>query len=171
MSASDDPDQEALDRALEALDAGDPEQALGHLEDVDPERGERWAIAAHARIELGDHAGAAQALQGARERFGPAHEDVLWVEGRLDLCQWKLAEARAAFERIDMDTGGAPLLENLALLAELEGDHKRADALYRRAAQLDPEGSPLPPRLSPAQFEELVSRAAADLPQEFRDAL
>ena len=163
-------DDVALDEALVALSAGDVEQALGHLEDVDPERGERWTTAAHAWIELGDYAAAGEALSSAR-RLGAEHEEVLWAEGRLHLVQWELAEARTAFAQLDPEIEGAPLLENLALLAELDGDLKRADALYQRASRLDPEGSPPPPRLSPEQFEEVVAEAASELPTQFHGAL
>lgn len=163
-------DDVGLEQALEALEAGDVEQALGHLEDVDPERGERWTTATHALAELGNFSAAEEALLRARERLGAEHEDVAWAEGRLRLAQWRLDEARAAFARLDPEVEGAPLLENLALLADLEHDHARADALYRRAAKLDPGGPPPPPRLTPEQFEEVVAEAAAELPDEFRDA-
>jgi predicted Zn-dependent protease with MMP-like domain len=165
-----DADEVGLEQAFEALQAGDLEQALGHLEDVDPERGERWTTATHALAELGNFPAAEESLGRAREILGAEQEDVLWAEGRLRLAQWRIDEARAAFACLDPETEGAPLLENLALLADLAGDHKKADALYRRAAKLDPEGPPPPPRLTPEQFEEVVAEAAAELPDEFRDA-
>jgi predicted Zn-dependent protease with MMP-like domain len=165
-----DADDVGLEEAFEALQAGDLEQCLGHLEDVDPERGERWTTATHALLELGQFSAAEQALSRARGLLEAGNEDVLWAEGRLRLAQWQIEDARAAFARLDPEVEGAPLLENLALLADLDGDQKRADALYRRAAQLDPEGPPPPPRLTPEQFEEVVAEAAAELPDEFRDA-
>lgn len=168
MSASRDADDVGIEQALEALEAGDIEQALGHLEDVAPERGERWTTAAHALIELGNFPAAEEALGHARACFGDEQEDVLWAEGRLRLSQWRLAEARAIFARLDPAAEGAPLLENLALLADLEGDHARADALYRRAAKLDTDGPPPPPRLTPEQFEAVVAEAALELPPEFQ---
>jgi predicted Zn-dependent protease with MMP-like domain/Flp pilus assembly protein TadD len=170
MNGGEDADEVGLEQAFEALQAGDIEQVLGHLEDVDPERGERWTTATHAHLELGNFAAAEEALSKARELLGDENEDVLWAEGRLRLAQWRLPEARAAFARLDPEEEGAPLLENLALLADLDGDHKNADALYRRAAKLDPEGPPPPPRLRPEQFEEVVAAAAAELPPEFRRA-
>jgi predicted Zn-dependent protease with MMP-like domain len=171
MSDSGDADEVGLEQALEALANGDVEEALGHLEDVDPARGERWSTETHARIELGDYAGAKEALARARACLGDEHEEVLWADGRFHLMQWHLAEAKAAFDRLDPEVEGAPLLENLALLADLEGNLRRADACYRRAAELDPEGSPPPPRLSPEQFEEVVAEAAAELPSEFQAEL
>lgn len=171
MSASEDADDVGLDQALEALATGDVEEALGHLEDVDPERGERWTTATHALLELGDFPAAERALETARARLGSDSEDVLWAEGRLHLVQWRVREARKAFDELDPEVEGAPLLDNLALLADLEGDHGHADQLYRRASALDPEGSPPPPRLTPEQFEQVVAQAAAELPPEFRSAL
>jgi len=170
MSASEDADEVGLEQAFEALQAGDIEQALGHLEDVDPERGERWTTATHALLELGSFAAAEDSLRTARELLGEEHADVLWAEGRLRLAQWKLEEARAAFARLDPEEEGAPLLENLAILADLDGEHARADAFYRRASRLEPDGPPPPPRLTPEQFEGVVAEAAAELPPEFRQA-
>jgi predicted Zn-dependent protease with MMP-like domain len=164
-------DEAALEKALEALAAGDFEECLGHLEDVDPSRGERWTTAVHAHLDRGDAAAAEGALGRAQARLGDGHADLLWACGRLRLAQWRLAEARAAFEQLDAHEEGSALLDNLALLADLDGDREKADRLYRRAAALDPEGSPLPPRLSPEQFEEVVHEAAAELPPEFRAAL
>ena len=168
---AEDADEVALDEALEALAAGDVEECLGHLEDVDPERGERWTTTTHALVEVADFPGAEQALARARAGLGENDEDVLWAEGRLRLMQWRLSEARDAFGGLDPEVEGAPLLENLALLAELDGDLLEADALYLRAAALDPEHSPLPPRFSAAQFEAVVATAAGELPPEFRAAL
>jgi predicted Zn-dependent protease with MMP-like domain len=160
-----------LVQALAALSEGSAEEALGLLEEVDPALGERWSAAAQAQLELGQLERAEQSLARARELLGPDHEDVLWAEGRLRLQQWRIDEAGRAFGRLDPGREGAPLLENLALLADLSGDFTRADELFRRAARLDAEGSPLPPRLSPEHFEQLVAAAARDLPPEFRRAL
>ena len=171
MSVSRDADDIALDQALEALAEGDVEQALGHLEDVDPERGERWTAAVHAWLELGDHDLAEESLARAQTKLGSTHPDVLWAEGRLALVRWRLQEARRAFAGLDPDDEGGPLLENLALLADLAGEHERADAYYARASELDPEGPPPPPRLTPEEFETVVARAADELPPEFRAAL
>jgi predicted Zn-dependent protease with MMP-like domain len=171
MTTHGDADEVGLEEALEALSKGDVEQALGHLEDVDPERGERWTTAAHAWLELGDLAAAEEALARGRQRLGEGHADVLWAEGRVRLMQWRLDEARAAFAGLDPEREGAPLLENLALLAELAGDLPGADRLYRRAAKLDPRGSPLPPRFTPEEFEAVVSEAASELPDELQAEL
>jgi len=171
MSAPGDADDVALDQALEALAEGDVEQALGHLEDVDPARGDRWTATTHALLEGGDCAGAERALERARGILGEGDDDVLWAEGRTHLAQWRLDRARACFARLDPDLEGAPLLENLALLADLEGDTRKADELYRRASAADPDGAPPPPRLTPEEFEAVVARAARQLPPEFQRAL
>ncbi len=161
----------ALERALDAIAEGHCQEALEVLEGVDPGLGERWTAAAHAWMELGELAEAEQAFERGRGLLGSEHEEVLWTEGRLRLSQWRLEAARAAFERLDAEREGAPLLENLALLADLAGDFSRANELFRRGFRLDPERSPLPPRLSPERFEKLVAAAARELPEEFQRAL
>lgn len=171
MAARPDADDIAIDEALEALANGDAEECLGHLEDVPPERGHRWTTACHAFNEMGELAQADDALARARKCLGDDDADVLWAEGRLRLAQWRLADARAAFVRLDPQIEGAPLVENLALLADLDGDWAGADEFYRQASVFDPEGCPLPPRLSPDEFEDVVAEAAIELPDEFQKAL
>jgi predicted Zn-dependent protease with MMP-like domain len=171
MSAEGESAEHVLDQAWDALSEGRPEEALELLEGVSPEVGERWTTSVHALLELGDLTAAEKALASAREASSTDPEELCWAEGRLRLSQWKLAEARAAFERLDPDRAGAPLFENLALLADLAGDHRRADGFHRRAREADPEEAPLPPRLTSQRFEELVARAARELPEEFQRAL
>jgi len=166
-----DPAERALDDALQALDEGRPADALELLEALPEASGERWTTAVHALLDLGDTEAAARALEAARGTLGRDHPDVRWGEGRLCLARWDVRGAREAFGRLDREAEGAPLLENLALLADLEGDLKSADRLYRRAAELDPERSPSPPRLTPEGFEAVVAEAARELPPEFRRAL
>jgi len=165
------PDPELFGPTLEALDRGDPEGALERLEALDPELGERWALAVHVWLELGDPDAAEEALRRAMRRLEEQHPDLLWARGQLALHRWRLDEARAIFARLDPEVEGAGLLETQALLAELAGDEAEADALFRRAARLDPEGAPLPPRLSADRFERVVAEAAAELPPEFQAAL
>ncbi len=169
MAATDDAD-EALEAAHEALAEGRYPETLELLEGVAPEVGGRWTTAASAWSELGEFESAEEALERARRLLGPAAEDVAWVEGRLNLLRWRLDAARAAFARLDVAEEGPPLLENLALLAELAGDFAGADAFLAEAARLDPEGSPPPPRLSPERVHALVDEAARALPAEFRGA-
>jgi predicted Zn-dependent protease with MMP-like domain len=170
MGAEDDAELSLLSAAHEAIGEGRFAEALAQLEALDPECGDRWTAAASVWCELGELERAAEALERARSLLGPDDDEVLWVEGRLHLVRWELAEARSAFERLDRDEEGPPLYENLALLAELEGDFARADALYRASARLDPQGSPLPPRLTPERFHALVEEAAGELPEHFRRA-
>ena len=160
----------SLAGAHEALAEGRYTDALARLAVVDPEVGERWTAAASAWCELGELEEAERALERARFLLGSDDDEVIWVEGRLHLSRWELAEARAAFERLDRDAEGAAVLENLALLAELEGDFARADSFLRASARLDPVDSPFPPRLSPERFHALVEEAATELPEGFQNA-
>ena len=165
------PEDGPLDEALLALDEGRPADALALLDELPADSGERWATAVYAFLDLADARGAERALAEARRLLGPEHRDVRWAEGRLCLARWDVRGARAALGALSVDDEGAPLLEELALLSDLEGDARTADKLFRRAAALDPDGSPAPPRLSPEDFEAVVAEAARELPAEFARAL
>jgi predicted Zn-dependent protease with MMP-like domain/Flp pilus assembly protein TadD len=166
------PDEDpVLEHALEALDEGDPEEALRRLEAVAEDSPERWIATAHACHALGHGEGVEQALARARELIGEDAPDLRWLEGLVALSSWDLVRARERLEGLDEAQFGPALLENLALLADLRGDTKAAERLHARAARLDPEGTPPPPRLSPAAFERVVERAASELPPEFQAAL
>ena len=161
---------EALEAAWNALDAGDPETALEAAASVPMDDPGRFLVTAEAWIELGEQAEAASALEGAEKLLGADHEELAFTRGRLRILEWRPAEARAELERLKPDVFGAPLLVNLALAAEMEGDLRRADRLYADAAQLDPENASVPPRLSGDAFERCVAEAAEELPPEFRAA-
>ena len=53
----------------------------------------------------------------------------------------------------------------------MEDDYARADELLAEAARLDPEGCPLPTRLSPDEFQAVVQEAAQELPPAYRAQL
>lgn len=171
MSADEDDVDPALEHALDALDEGDAEEALRRLEAVAPSNGDRWIASAHAWLELGQPRAVDEALARARQHLGADDADLLWVEGLAALAGWRLERAATCFAALDEERFGSPLLENRALLADLAGDTRAADALHARSARLDPDGPPPPPRLSPDAFRREVERAAADLPPEFQAAL
>lgn len=166
------PEDEALDRAWTKLDGGDPEGALRELEGVDPDWPDRWIPEGIARTELGDLAGARSALDRVREAADvDDHPDWLWAEGCLLLAEWRIADARAALEKLAGIERTIGVLERLSLAHEIEGDLATADVLLREAHALDPDALPLPPRFASDDFERVTAAAIEALPQEFRASL
>jgi len=139
--------------------------------EADAGSAEPWIEEVEAWIDAGDWSRASRELDRARERLGEDEPMVLWLEGELALARWDLAGGRRAFERLLADAREAPVLENLALLADLEGDAAAADRLHAEAHALEPDAFPLPPRLDPDAFLEVVRAAAQELPDEFQHAL
>lgn len=164
-------DEAFLDRATELADEGRFDEALEILEQVTPARAERWLIACDAWTELGDLERASAALEEARRTLAPDDPDLIWHTGRLELLSWRFDAARDAFARLDREREGAPLLENLAILADVEGDAERAHALLVEAHRKSGGRRPAPLRMEPGEFEKVVAEAASQLPEESRDAL
>lgn len=166
------PEDEALDRAWAAIDAGDPETALRELENVDPDWPDRWIPEGIARTELGDLAGARAALDRVREAADvDDHPDYLWAAGCLLLAEWRIGEARTVLEKLADIERTVGVLERLSLAHEIQGDFAGADALMHEAHAIDPDAMPMPPRFDHADFERLAAAAVEALPQQFRDAL
>ena len=161
----------AVDRAWAALEEGRPEEALAHLEQADPADGERWSAAALAHLDLGDAAAAGTALDRARAASPTDAPDVLYAAGELDLALWRLPEATRAFTTLAEVRPSWQALERLALCLDLTGDTEGSDHALRQAHGLDPASRPLPPTMSPEEFEDVVSEAAAELPEPFRSTL
>jgi len=163
-------EDELIDRAFELQGQGEFEESLEILEELPDDRGDRWVLACEALLELGRIEEADEARARVRELAGPDDPNALWVEGKVRLAEWRLDEARAALERLDIEDEGPPLLEELALLADLDGDADRAHALLVRAHRLDSEGRAKPLRLSSEEFEVIVRSAAGELPPHFQAA-
>ena len=165
------PEDEILDRAWEALDAGEPEAALAVLAELDPDWPERWIPEALARTELGDLRAARASLDraGKFEEFVD-HPDYLWAAGSLYLREWRIEEARLALEKLVAIERSAATVDRLSLCAELAGDLELADRLLAEAAALDPT-NPAPPRLDAEYFESVITEAIESLPAEFREPL
>jgi len=157
-----------LERAWEALDAGRPEAALAALANVDEQLGERWVAEGLAWLALGDARRTDAALVRALALLGEDDAGVIFARGEAHLASWRIAAAQAEYERLEPDAG---LLERLALCADLLDEPELADELLAEASELDPDGPPPPPRLTPEEFESAVAEAAAKLPPPFAEVL
>lgn len=169
--ADDEELERRLEPALEALDEGRVEDALEELAALPADFGPRWAHAASAWLELGELERAEEALVAARRLLDANDARLSFAEGRLRLQEWRIPEAKQAFERLLALDDEPTALESLALIADLEGDHRRADLLLQRLQRLDPDAFPAPSRLSPDAFEDAVREAAEELAPAFREAL
>ena len=155
-----------------ALDEGNATHVLELLREVEERTVDHWICESMAWSDLGDLERARDALtEAGRQLDDPLDMDYLWADAELCLREWRLDEGREIFERIQGVEENAAVLDRLAFCCELEGDLGRADALLGRAAALDPEGHPVPPRLSGEEMDRLVHDAAERLPAPFQASL
>ena len=165
-------DYAALDRAWEALDAGDAEAALELARAVSDELAETWVLRATAQLALDElDAASAAAEEAARREDASEDLELALVRAEIALRMWNLESAREELARAQALGESPVVLAKLALLADVEGDFGRADRLLRDAQRLDPQGFPAPQRLSESEFDRVLQQAIARLPDEFRAAL
>lgn len=165
-------DYAALDRAWEALDAGDAEAALELARAVSDELAETWVLRATAQLALDElDAASAAAEEAARREDASEDLELALVRAEIALRMWNLESAREELARAQALGESPVVLAKLALLADLEGDFGRADRLLRDAQRLDPQGFPAPQRLSESEFDRVLQQSIARLPDEFRAAL
>lgn len=161
MSERDELD-DILDEAEDALDAGDPEHALELCDRVlrqDRRHVGALFLVAEAERTLGALEEAEQGYRSVlalRGEHSPAWSGLAWV--LFDLLRFEEARAAALRAiRTDPHNAEAPFVR--ALLRERRGDLAGADRDYLRAARLDPEGYPLPVRLTDAMLTAIVQEA------------
>ncbi|MBK7875639.1 MAG: metallopeptidase family protein [Planctomycetes bacterium] len=164
------PEDEILDRAWDALDREEHEEALAILSELDPDWPERWIPEALARIELGDLRKAHKLIEHAREIADDDHPDLLWARAQLALREWRLEEAEQLLQKLLAVESSPGVLERLALLADLRGDFEGADRRLGEAHAADPR-FPIPPRLDHDAFEAVVDEAIQLLPKDFQAPL
>ena len=157
----------ALEPAIAALEAGDPELALTQAARAE-DGGPRALIEARAYLDLGMLDPARERLGAATVALGDDDIEVVELEGEVALESWDLAAAALAFEAVGAVEPDAWIHERLALLADHAGDHDRAHALMVEAAAID-ETRPTPVRVSAAAFDRVVEDALASLAPPFAD--
>ena len=165
------PEDAALDRAWDLIDADEPKQALEALFQLDADWPERWIPEALARTRLGELPAADKLLARTSEIAEiEDHPDYLWALAELRLAEWRMDDARTALERLVGVEKSSAALDRLALCAEIEGDFQKADQLLEESVSLDPAALPIP-RLSPEAFEAVVAVAVDALNPETKAAL
>ena len=160
---------DGLAAASAALNEGRPEDALEYLEGL--EGPDADLLTGWAYLDIGQ-LGEAESRLARSALYLPNDDlDLRWLKAEVDLRAWRIEAAREGFEFL-LDIAREPaFLERLALCLELDQDWDGAQALLVEAAELDPDTSPLPARLSEAAFDEVVAAAVAGLPVTFKEAL
>lgn len=160
--------EQLLEAAEKALEAGDPVRALETLGQVagDPELEELRGIA-HMQLAQWPDARAAFRESARLDGSSPGP----WVG--LAYCAFETldldeAEATAA-EALGREPEAAGAYEILGLIHERRGDFERADAAFARATELDPQDYPAATRMSTDDFEAFVAQTIDALPNRFRD--
>jgi predicted Zn-dependent protease with MMP-like domain len=161
-----------LDLAWEALEAEDLASAMQHCEQalvLDPRDAEAWYCMGECRMEGRDPDRALDAFRHA-VLADPGHSDA-WVSlGNLHLMRLQREEARRAFNRaLREDSGNPEAWYGRALLRERREDWDGSDRDLARAARLDPETWPFPPRLSDEDLEKAVDEAVRTLHPSLRE--
>jgi predicted Zn-dependent protease with MMP-like domain len=167
---SDQADRER-EEAWDCLGDGHLEAALERAERLllsDPDDPDATLLCALTLQEMGE---AEQALPLARRAVALDPDD---LHGRLTLAS--LLYETCAFEeglemtdRILVEQPADPFPHHLrGLLCDMTGRRAEADVSFRKATRLDPENFPPALAIQPARFDDVVGRAVAALPEEFR---
>ncbi len=164
-----DEEYDRVEAAYDALDRGDPENALRLIREADD--GDDPVLRFLEGVALLDLDRAGDAVEPLRQAVAADPDDPEF-RSRLALALYHvvkpdeaLPHARAA---VEADEGFAFAHEVLGLVLELRGELDHADRELARAAELDPEGCPPARRLTREAFERCVQDAAARLPETFR---
>jgi predicted Zn-dependent protease with MMP-like domain len=154
-------DEGEIDEARVALDA---------LLRKRPKQPDLRIVDATIHLEEGEAALALAALRGAERSADPAHFFYLRAAAHYDLV--KFEEALADSERalvVHADYGYA--WDLLARVKEHLGDPEGAAKAAATAMAIDPEAFPSPLEVPPAEFDQLVEKAVAELPKPIKAKL
>ncbi len=163
-----------LDAAWESLENGELETAALEIEQLLLDTGdhpEARLLAGAALLEMGDPQAGREELLAVRGRVEDPQLLSFYLAGAcFELGQFADAERelRALLTEEPEEPAGHFAL---AQVLEHREHYDEAETAYERAHELDPEGYPLPMRMSRKAFEEAVREAAASLPDELSDHL
>lgn len=148
------------------------EEALSWLESAEPGDAEALdALELDVRLRLSEAWGQLGVFERAREAAKAAWEmsgdpRTRFALARAHYALGDVEEAQEDLEALEDELGEEAEFAHLAgRVALARGDEAAAERAFRRAAAQDPEGYPLPPRLSPARFEAKVRAALRELPE------
>lgn len=172
--ADQDPDLQTVERIYDALEGGQPEDALrlarAALVDEPDDPVVRF-LGGLACLDL-DRAGEAVVELKHAVRLDPDDAEFRTQLGYALFRACRFDEAREETSRaLELDDGAPDAHHTAGLLAERAGEFARADLCFERARAIDPVSFPLPARLTDEVFERTLDEARALLARTFRERL
>lgn len=159
-------DDERLEEIYDFLEAREPERALASARIAIAREGDDPVLrflAGQALLDLDQPGEAVEELSRAVALDPDDPEFRAKLAYALYRC-CRFSEAAQEAERaVATDPRCPDALDARALTAEREGSFDEADALFARAAKLDPERFPRPQRLTPREFDAVLSEAMDEL--------
>ncbi len=156
-------DEDKMEEALAAIDEALAD-GQGNAVDLQFLRGD-------ACIGLGRAAEAEQAFRSVLARDPDCPSSRCWLAMSLFL-QWRFDEAEVAVQAAREVPGAVPDADVVhGILLERRGRFDDAEPFFLRAAAALPDKYPPPVRMSRADFDREVRKAARKLPRQFRQSL
>lgn len=162
-----------VDRIHEMLDDGeldDARRALDELLRRRPDHPDLRIEDATLKLEANQPRQALAALAGAERSADPARFFFLRSMAHHELSRFAEAEADA-LRALVVHPGDAAAHDLLSRSRDHLGDAEGAAEASEVAAELDPENYPEPLEMSDGEFDTLVEKAIADLPEKIREKL
>lgn len=168
---SNESEDDVLDRAWDAFEAGEPTEALSIVAAVPETVGERALLEGRAYLELGMARAASGAVERAAAARGADDHDVRALDAEVRLLTWDLDGARAILESLAREAFDVEWWDRRSLLADLAGDRRGADAILDEARREAPDLVVKPARVRDEVFDSIVEQAIAELPEAFQRAI
>jgi predicted Zn-dependent protease with MMP-like domain len=162
-----------VDHIHDLMDDGELEDARRTLDEMlrrRPDHPDLRIEDATLRLEANQPGHALAALAGAERSADPARFFFLRAMAHHELSRFAEAEADA-LRALAVNPGDAAAHDLLSRVRDHLGDAEGAAEASEAAAELDPESFPEPLEMTDAEFDALVEKAIADLPDKIREKL
>ena len=162
-----------VDKIHDLLEDGDTESARRALDELlrrRPDHPDLRIEDATLKLDANQPSQALAALAGAERSADPARYFFLRAMAHHELSRFAEAEADA-LRALAVHPGDAAAHDLLSRSRDHMGDKEGAAEASEAASELDPENFPEPLEMSDAEFDALVEKAIADLPDKVREKL